>query len=231
MGDPPDSEWKRLITGIRGSLFRNYLPFAFLVANTIALAWPLPGKKVLEPTVAGVHVVTFINICTVFFISGLTLRTDELKQAFTQRTLVGTVFGFISILGLTPNLAWAVRHIPFSPPEFATGMVLFCVVPTTLGVGVSLVTTAKGNVALAIFLTVATNVLGVVLIPLWLKALLSGGAAGTENLNIDYLDIFVKLLISFFVPTVCGKAIRELRWFQRQADAQTAELAKQGGVA
>ncbi len=45
------------------------------------------------------HVVTFINICTVFLISGLTLRTDELKQALTRRTLLGTVSGFISILG------------------------------------------------------------------------------------------------------------------------------------
>lgn len=69
---------------------------------------------------------------------------------------------------------------------------------------------AQGNVALAIFLTVSTNVLGVVLVPLWLKAVLSGDSAGVEGLSINFLDIFVKLLISFFVPTVIGKALREL---------------------
>jgi hypothetical protein len=37
----------------------------------------------------GVHVVTFINICMVFFISGLTLRTDELKQAFRRTAATG----------------------------------------------------------------------------------------------------------------------------------------------
>ena len=49
--------------------------------------------------VKDVHVVTFVNICTVFLISGLTLRTDELKQALTRQTLLGTVYGFIAILG------------------------------------------------------------------------------------------------------------------------------------
>ena len=48
------------------------------------------------------HVVTFVNICTVFLISGLTLRTDELKQALTRQTLLGTVYGFIAILGGYP---------------------------------------------------------------------------------------------------------------------------------
>lgn len=112
---------------------------------------------------------------------------------------------------------------------------------------------SQGNVALGIFLTVATNVVGVVIIPLWLKATLSAGVQGVDgargrarvgtprapdpvqppshladetvnrpsspppappppprpglaaDLNISYLDIFVKLLLSFFVPTVIGK--------------------------
>ena len=52
---------------------------------------------------------TFINICTVFFISGLTLNTDDLKAAFTRRTVAGTLFVLISIIGITPNLGWAMR--------------------------------------------------------------------------------------------------------------------------
>eukprot|EP00898_Chlorokybus_atmophyticus_P007212 jgi/Chlat1/7492/Chrsp61S07014 len=194
---------------LKATIIRNYLPFAFFVAFVIALSWPLPGERLTRPKVAGVHVITFINICVVFFISGLTLRTDELKDAFTRKTILGTLFGFISIVALTPNLAWAVKHLPFSPPELSTGLVIFCLVPTTLGVGVSLVNSAKGNAALAIFLTVGSNVIGVILIPLWLKALLSGDAAGVAKLNISFVDIFVKLLISFLVPTLLGKGLRE----------------------
>ncbi len=64
--------------------------------------------------------------------------------------------------------------------------------------------------AQAILLTVGTNVLGVVLIPLWLKAILpSAGDAGLDGLDISYADIFVKLLISSLVPTVIGKLARD----------------------
>ena len=92
---------------------------------------------------ADVSVVGFVNICIVFFISGLTLKTDELKTAFTKRTLPGTLFAFASIVGFTPVLAFAVRDLPLTPSAFATGLAIMCVVPTTLGVGVSLVTSAK----------------------------------------------------------------------------------------
>lgn len=36
----------------RVALLKNFLPFAFFVALTIALAWPLPGQKVLIPVVS-----------------------------------------------------------------------------------------------------------------------------------------------------------------------------------
>lgn len=95
------------------------------------------------PQVRDVHVVTFITICVVFFICGLTLRTTELKEAFTRRTALGTLFGFVSIIGITPILGWAARSLPLVPAGFATGLAIFCIMPTTLGVGVSLVNSAK----------------------------------------------------------------------------------------
>jgi len=59
-------------------------------------------------------------------------------------------------------------------------------------------------------LTVFSNLLGVIAIPMWLTAMLKKGAAGVDSLTINALDIFVKLLISFLVPTLAGKALREL---------------------
>lgn len=77
------------------------------------------------------------------------------------------------------------RYPPPPPPHTHTlppprhraalaGLALFCVVPTTLGVGVSLVRSCRGNEALALLLTVGTNVVAIFLMPLWLKALYSG---------------------------------------------------------
>jgi hypothetical protein len=53
-----------------GFVVTNYLVVAFVVAFTIAMAWPLPGAKVLEPQVVGVHIITFINICIVVGAAG-----------------------------------------------------------------------------------------------------------------------------------------------------------------
>jgi hypothetical protein len=50
--------------------------------------------------------------------------------------------------------------IPLQPREFATGLALFCVVPTTLGVGVALTAASKGNQALALLLTVSAAYCG-----------------------------------------------------------------------
>lgn len=55
----------------------------------------------------------------VFFITGLVLHTDELLVALRQR--LGVLWGFLSILAITPCLAFAFREIPLSPPAFAAG--------------------------------------------------------------------------------------------------------------
>lgn len=55
----------------------------------------------------------------------------------------GTVFGMLSIIGITPLLGFAVRLLPLRPAEYVVGLTIFTVVPTTLGVGVSLAQSAK----------------------------------------------------------------------------------------
>eukprot|EP00882_Tetradesmus_deserticola_P030999 GHRQ01035033.1.p2 GENE.GHRQ01035033.1~~GHRQ01035033.1.p2 ORF type:complete len:248 (-),score=67.41 GHRQ01035033.1:362-1075(-) len=67
----------------------------------------------------------------------------------------------------------------------------------------------QGNVGLAIFLTVASNVVGVIFVPLWLKVMLSAGTSGIQDLHINIAIIFVKLLLSNLVPTVLGKLLRD----------------------
>jgi sodium/bile acid cotransporter 7 len=67
---------------------------------------------------------------------------------------VGVLYGLIAILVITPCFGFLMLMIPLQPREFATGLALFCVVPTTLGVGVALTAASKGNQALALLLTV-----------------------------------------------------------------------------
>lgn len=57
----------------------------------------------------------------------------------------GTIFGLVAIIGITPLLGFATRLLPLKPAEYVAGLTIFTVVPTTLGVGVSLVQSAKVN--------------------------------------------------------------------------------------
>ncbi len=65
------------------------------------------------------HIVQEINIAIVFFISGLTLKTDEMMQALRYKFELA--YGMIAILFLTGFLGFAFRVIPLVPPEFSIG--------------------------------------------------------------------------------------------------------------
>lgn len=82
-----------------------------------------------------------------------TFNLFDLCRALLQHW-VGLLYGFVAILVITPCFGFLMMLIPLQPREFATGLALFCVVPTTLGVGVALTAAAKGNQALALLLTV-----------------------------------------------------------------------------
>ena len=172
------------------------------------------------------RIVSTINIILVFFVSGLTLNTKEIHKAVHQWP--GTIYGYITILGITPTLGFALRAIPFTPPEFAAGLAIFAAAPTTLGAGAALVRQARGNDALALLLLTGTNILSVFFMPLWLKALIGGedGSSTTTSpaatdgstttttsseytLSFSIGKMIWQLLITVLVPAIIGKVLRD----------------------
>ena len=152
------------------------------------------------------NLIQMINIIIVFFISGLTLNTKTMKAAL--KFWPGIVWGFVTILAITPCLGFAFNAIPFTPSEFSAGLAIFSAAPTTLGVGAALVRQSKGNDALALLLLIGTNLIAVFTLPLWLKALL--GSGGSYVLSFSLGQMFWQLIVTVFVPAVLGKALREL---------------------
>ncbi|CAL8465038.1 g4573 [Coccomyxa elongata] len=166
--------WKRQLHAARAFGITHYLPLAFVVALIWALAWPEPGKVVGSWQVKDVRIVQALNNFFVFLVSGLTLSTKEIKTAFKQWP--GLIYGLVTILAFTPCLGFGAKRLNLTPPEFNIGLAIFCVVPTALGVGVALTAAARGNQALALLLTVATNLLGIVTVPYELKLILLGSS-------------------------------------------------------
>jgi sodium/bile acid cotransporter 7 len=189
---------------VRAFVVAQFLPLSFLVAVVIALAWPAPGAAVLSVTVAGgVRLVQEINIIIVFFISGLALNTSDLVKARKHKFEV--LYGLVMLLMLSPLLGFVVRAVPLESKGLLAGAVIFCIVPTTLGIGIALVRSAKGNEAIAVLLTIISNVLGVFTMPLWLAALLADSGLG----QIDIPDLLLKLSLTTLVPSLLGKALRD----------------------
>lgn len=194
------SRWERT----RLFCIKNVLPLGFLLVLVWALAWPAPGKAVGKPKAEGYRVVQTINVVVIFVISGLTLKTDDIKQALGKEGMGGFLYGVVAILGITASIGFVAAEIPFDVKEFSYGLAVFCVVPTTLSSGVTLVMNAGGNDALALLLTVTTNLLGVVTVPFFVKAVVKSGDA-----SIDGVSLLVKLIINVLIPLVVGKVFRE----------------------
>lgn len=115
---------------------KNVLPIGFFVVLVWALLWPLPGERASKPEVEGFRVVSTINILVIFIISGLTLKTDDIANSSAW---LGFTYGVFAILVLTPCVGFAAAELPFEDHEFSYGLAVFCVVPTTLTSGVTLV--------------------------------------------------------------------------------------------
>jgi sodium/bile acid cotransporter 7 len=186
---------------VKEFLIAQHMPLGLLFLVVLGFVWPAPGIAV------GKTPMNTISIVGIFFISGLGLQTDEVKKAL--RAYSAIISGLLSILLLSPLLSFAIAPLPLEPKEFALGLALFMAMPTTISTGVLMTTMAKGNAALALLLSVATNLIAVFTVPLYAKQIFKSdaeAAGGGASLNVG--DLLLKLLLTIFVPLVVGKALR-----------------------
>lgn len=198
---------------------KHFLVIGLITAVVFSLAVPWPGRAVASVKIGSWHVFGTINIVTIFIISGLTLKTDHIKDA--ARAWVAALLGTVSILLITPCAAFVLVEIPFSPPAYTYGLAIFALVPTTIASGITLVTAARGNAALALMLTVITNVLAVFILPFTVPLVISQA----QSVSLDPVDMLIKLVLTILVPLLIGKALREaFAWVRTQVDKHKVAL-------
>jgi solute carrier family 10 (sodium/bile acid cotransporter), member 7 len=177
-------------------LLKQFLPVGLLFVAAIGVLFPEPGRFAAGfPT-------QHVAVSVIFVCAGLRLRTDEIRTALSAWR--ATTWGMISVLLVTPVIGAALAsRIPLDP-AFQMGLALFFCMPTTLSSGIALTGQARGNVALALLLTVLTNVVGIFSVPFVLTGLLS--ALG--NVELSAADLLVKLCLSILLPLAIGRALR-----------------------
>ena len=166
-------------------LLANFLVCGFCLALTFGLSVPAAGKALASVAVGGWGVFQTMCVVVIFIISGATLKTEEIAEALKSGR-GALAYGWVAILGLTPLLGFVLVQLPVTPVEFRYGLSLFCCVPTTLTSGVTLVRNAKGNVALALMLTVTTNLIGVFTVRLFQRRRVDGTASGRDGRDERY---------------------------------------------
>ena len=187
-------------------LQKQFLPVGLVTVAVVGFFFPTPGIYM-----AGLPT-QYVVVSMIFLLSGLMLKTDEVHAALAAWK--ATSWGCVSILFATPLIGTAIAFKLPMEPSFQLGLALFCCMPTTLTSGVALTAQARGNVALALFLTVLTNTAGILTVPFVLAHLL--GALGQVELSAG--DLFVKLCFSILLPLGVGKFLRRFAvdWINAQ---------------
>jgi solute carrier family 10 (sodium/bile acid cotransporter), member 7 len=207
---------------VKKLLLKYHLPLGLFVGVLFGYLVPKPGEFLadLDSGFYGMGI-SSLDIFIIFLISGLKLKTDDVKKALTSYRAL--IYGVFAILCITPCAAFGLVRLDgnLSVPEFAFGIAVFALMPTTLSSGVILTRDANGNVPISLMLTVVTNLSAVLILPFTIDLVFS--SVEGLNVSIDPVPMIVKLLLSILVPLCIGKVLRD-------SVVEIAEFANTHGV-
>ncbi|WP_409483423.1 bile acid:sodium symporter family protein [Arsenicicoccus dermatophilus] len=199
-------------------------PDPFLLAIVVAalVASVLPARGGAVPVL---DTVVAVAIFALFFLYGARLSPQEalagLRHWRLHAVILGFTFAAFPLLGiaLTPVLR------PLLGDPLAAGLLYVTLVPSTVQSSIAFTSVARGNVAGAIVSASASNLLGVVLTPLLVMALMT--TTGTVSVSPKaFGDIGVQLLLPFVLGQVAGRWIRP--WVT--AHAAPLKLVDRGSI-
>lgn len=176
-------------------------PYIVALLATVALASILPAKGHVA---AGFSTASTIAIAFLFFLYGARLSTrealDGLRQWRLHLVVLGSTFVLFPLLGLAARLL--VPAVLSS--DLYTGLLFLCFLPSTVQSSIAFTSIAKGNVAAAICSASFSNLLGIVITPLFAATLLAANSGGISFGSV--VDIVVQLM----APFLAGQLLR--RW-------------------
>ncbi|MDU0479505.1 bile acid:sodium symporter family protein [Staphylococcus chromogenes] len=190
-----------------------------IIAAVLGLVAPISGQAAEWFSIA-----TKIAIAVLFFLYGARLSPAEALAGLKNWRLHLTILAFTFVaypligLGLGP-----VRDV--LPPGMYDGILYLTLVPSTVQSSVAFTSIARGNVAGAIVSASASNLLGVVITPLLVMLLMTGGSGQVTVDGGVFLDIAIQLLLPFFL----GQLTR--RWVAEFAAKKATKSVDRGSIA
>jgi sodium/bile acid cotransporter 7 len=193
-------------------LKREWFLLGMVLAVVFASTAPNVGK-----TDGTLHLdqVAHVGVAMIFFLHGLGISLNNLKQGLLQWRVHVLVQGFTFIVF---PLVWLIadtligHYFPSFPAGLRLGFCYLCALPSTISSSVAMTGLARGNVPVAIFNATLSSLLGIVMTPL-LLALLSGVSGTGMSLGQAVSNIAQLLLL----PMIVGQLLRPVlhRWHVR----------------
>lgn len=179
---------------------QGFVLFLF-IAVLLAFVWPEPASAG-EGSHAG-RLADFA-VALIFFLQGLSLATRQMLAGSCPLRLHVFVLGWNFLL--FPALA-ALLNAPVSfliGQELSMGLWMLAILPTTIASATALTVAAGGAVPQAIFASIFSNLLAILLVPMLALAYLSN----TNDIEVSLIPVFAKLCWIVLLPLVLGQCLR-----------------------
>ena len=141
----------------------------------------------------------------IFLFSGFIIEADQIKAGI--KDVKATAITLVVIVFAAPVAAYLLGFIPLET-GVVLGLFIVAAMPTTLSSGVVMTGQAGGNMAHALFVTILSNCVAIISIPVILPLLLLSLKLKTE-LFIDQKAIFIKLILLVLLPLVAGLFLKK----------------------
>ncbi|MFD1506893.1 bile acid:sodium symporter [Georgenia yuyongxinii] len=197
-------------------------PFLLALAATmvVGLVVPLPAAAR-----AGVAVAADVAVVVLFLLYGARLSTREVLGGLRNVRLQGGIL--LATYALYPLLGLALHAVtgPALGTALAAGVLYLTLLPSTVQSSVAFTSVARGNVAGAICAATVSNVLGMVLTPLLVLALMGrSGSVGLGGLREVLLQLLLPFVVGQLVQPFVGTRVRAHRSFTLAVDRGTILL-------
>jgi len=199
-----ESKVKCSLVRVKNILVENY--FLVLMVFMILLAMPYPYLGTSDGPLQTKWSVSYgVNII-VFFISGLTLKTEELVNAFKSVKLNVCIQGLT--FGVVPALFWLI-YILLKALDFhkalSEGFCILGCLPMTVNMCYVLTSSADGDASAALFNATLGNILGTFISPLLIFGMLQVSG------NVSYGSVLIKLMYKILIPLFVGQAVLQMQ--------------------
>ncbi|MGN5991128.1 bile acid:sodium symporter family protein [Corynebacterium striatum] len=194
-------------------------PLILLIISAVIVAIIFPARGHFAEVFDSL---TNVVIALLFYLYGARLSTQEALNGLKNWRLHLTILAFTFVL--YPILGLALHPLTlFISHDMYLGILYLTLVPSTVQSSVAFTSVAKGNIAGAIVSASASNLVGVIMTPLLVMALMGAG----NGISIDS-SVFVEISLLLLAPFILGQLTR--KWVKDFAASKGTKIVDRGSI-